>query len=77
MAAVTICCDFGAPENKVWHCFHCFPWRLGQLVPSQHYKGKPYATMKKLRLIGKETQVIWYLRPLFQPASYFTEDNNI
>ena len=33
--------------------------------------------MKKLRLIGKETQVIWYLRPLFQPASYFTEDNNI
>ena len=25
MAAVTICSDFGAPENKVWHCFHCFP----------------------------------------------------
>ena len=26
MAAITICCDFGAPKNKVWHCFHCFPW---------------------------------------------------
>ena len=30
MAAVTICSDFGAQENKVSHCFHCFsiylPW---------------------------------------------------
>ena len=25
MAAVTICCDFGAPQNKVCHCFHCIP----------------------------------------------------
>ena len=25
MAAVTICRDFGAQENKVSHCFHCFP----------------------------------------------------
>ena len=25
MDAVTICSDFGAPQNKVWHCFHCFP----------------------------------------------------
>ena len=25
MAAKTICSDFGAPKNKVWHCFHCFP----------------------------------------------------
>ena len=25
MAAVTICYDFGAQENKVSHCFHCFP----------------------------------------------------
>ena len=33
MAAVTICSDFGAPKNKVWHCFHClpiyFPWGDG------------------------------------------------
>ena len=30
MASVTICSDFGAQENKVCHCFHCFtiylPW---------------------------------------------------
>ena len=25
MAAVTICCNFGAQESKVCHCFHCFP----------------------------------------------------
>ena len=25
MAAVTICNDFGAPQNKVSHCVHCFP----------------------------------------------------
>ena len=24
MAAVTICSDLGAQENKVCHCFHCF-----------------------------------------------------
>ena len=33
MAALTICSDFGAPQNKVWHCFHCFliylPWSDG------------------------------------------------
>ena len=28
MAAVTICSDFGAPKNKVSHCFHCFPTYL-------------------------------------------------
>ena len=25
MAAITICSDFGAQENKVHHCLHCFP----------------------------------------------------
>ena len=25
MTAVTICHDFGAPQNKLCHCFHCFP----------------------------------------------------
>ena len=28
MAEVTICSDFGAPKNKVCHCFHCFPMYL-------------------------------------------------
>src|SRR5574341_1418644 len=22
---ITICSDFGAPQNKICHCFHCFP----------------------------------------------------
>ena len=25
IAAVTICSDFGAPQNKVHYCFHCLP----------------------------------------------------
>ena len=25
VTAVTICNDFGAPQNKACHCFHCFP----------------------------------------------------
>ena len=25
MAAVTVCCDFGAQENKICHCFHFSP----------------------------------------------------
>jgi len=25
MAAVTICSDFGAQENEVYHCFHFSP----------------------------------------------------
>ena len=25
MAAIAICSDFGAPQNKVLHHFHCFP----------------------------------------------------
>ena len=33
MVVVTICSDLGAPKNKVWHCFHCFPiyfqWVMG------------------------------------------------
>ena len=24
ITAVTICSDFGTPQNKVCHCFHCF-----------------------------------------------------
>ena len=32
MAAVTICSDFGAQENKVSHCFHCFPIYLPRTI---------------------------------------------
>ena len=32
MAAVTICSDIEAQENKVCHCFHCFPIYLPWMV---------------------------------------------
>ena len=39
-----MCSDFGAPKNKVWHCFHCFPiyfpWSdgTGPMMPSWHHE---------------------------------------
>ena len=32
MAAITICSDFGAPQNKVGHCFHCFPIYFSEVM---------------------------------------------
>ena len=41
VAAVTICSNFGAPENKVCHCFHCFPiylpWSDGTGCHNLHF----------------------------------------
>ena len=37
MAAVTICSDFGAQENKVCHCFHCFSIYLPLSVGTRGY----------------------------------------
>ena len=41
MAKVTNCSDFGAQENKVCHCFHCFPiylpWSVGDWMPWSLY----------------------------------------
>ena len=40
-AAITICSDFGAPKNKVWHGFHCFsiyfPWNDGTRCHDLHF----------------------------------------
>ena len=49
MAAVTICSDFGAPQNKVWHCFHCFPiylpWRkIASAITDKGVPTEPDAT---------------------------------
>ena len=38
MAAVTICSDFGAQKNKVWHCFHCFPIYSHEVMGKAKYK---------------------------------------
>ena len=32
MSAVTNCSGFGAQENKVSHCFHCFPIYLHEAI---------------------------------------------
>ena len=41
MAAVIICSDFGAPKNKVSHCFHCFTiyllWSDGTKCHDLHF----------------------------------------
>ena len=40
MAEVTICSDFGTPQNKICHCFHFFPlyfpWSDGTSCHDQH-----------------------------------------
>ena len=43
MAAVTICSDFGAPKNKVWHCFHCFP----NLFPMKWWDKMPWSSFSE------------------------------
>ena len=43
MATVTICSDFRAPQNKVSHCFHCFPIILFMGFSRQEYwSGLPF-----------------------------------
>ena len=56
MVAVTIWSDFGAQENKVCHCFHCFPW-----------SDLPWSDGK-----GCHIFVVWMLsfRPAFSLSSF-------
>ena len=54
MAAVTICSDFGAPKNKVFHSFHWFPiYNIYQIDDKKYL----------LNTIGKfiENTVIFYM----------------
>ena len=32
MAAVIVCSNFGAQENKLYHCFHCYPICLHEVM---------------------------------------------
>ena len=56
MAAINICSDFGAPQNKVCHCFHCFP------IYKNHEVMGPDAMIL----------VFWMLsfKPTFSPSSF-------
>ena len=51
MAAVTICSDFGAQKNKVWHCFHCFPIYLPKtpLVSTENAGMYQHTSSNKLK----------------------------
>ena len=59
MSAVSLCNDFGAPQNKVSYCFHCFPIYLTWSDGTVHPKGN-----QSWMFIGRidaeaETPVLW------------------
>ena len=57
MAAVTICPDFGAQENKVSHRFHYFPIYLPSIWASlvaQRLKHLPAMRETQVRSLGQE-----------------------
>ena len=73
MAAFTICSDFGAPQNKVCHCLHCFPicllWSCQVSVCSSvlscHNKDLEWWTLKPPRhvtALGSWTDCVIALR---------------
>ena len=57
MAAVTICSDFGAPQNKVSHCFHCspiyLPWSNGPRCHDLSLSFKPTFSLSSFTLIKR------------------------
>ena len=68
MAAVTICSDFGAQKNKVWHCFHCFP------IPSNKNQVTGKTPLTKVPLASNGTFFhfsAWLLWPSFS-CCFFT-----
>ena len=62
MAAVTICSDFGAPKNKVWHCFYCFPiyfpWNDGTECHDLHFLEKTIALTRRT-FVGKAISLLF------------------
>ena len=55
MAEVTICSDFGAQENKVYHCFYCFPIYLRL---SERMKVKEESENVGLKLNIQKTKIV-------------------
>ena len=57
MATVTICSDFGAPQNKVSHCFHCFPiylpWSDAMILVFWILSFKPTSSLSSLTFIKR------------------------
>ena len=64
MSAITICSDFGAPQNKVSHCFHCFPIYLPgndflELQGVQTNKGNQFWIFIGRTNVEAETTILW------------------
>ena len=54
MAAVTNCSDFGAPQNKVWHCFHIyFLWSDGTNLVLQMLSFRPTFSLSSFTFIKR------------------------
>jgi len=60
MTVVIICSDFGVPQNKVSHCFHCFPiylsWSDGTRCNNLHslnVKFKPDVSLSYFTFIKR------------------------
>jgi len=58
MAALTVCSDFGAQENKVCHYFHCFPiylpWSDGTITSTSFVHSESEEELKSLLMKVKE-----------------------
>ena len=70
MAAVTICSDFGAPQNKVLHSFHCFPIYLPRSDGTRcHHQRKKCRPLER----GMASQSVFLMlsfKPTFSLSSF-------
>ena len=54
MAAVTICSDFGAQENKICHCYHFFPSSVALYLHSFSILIKNVSRHGQMSLVGEK-----------------------
>ena len=64
MAAVTICSDFGAPQNKVSHCFHC-----SHLFAVKWWDQMPWSSFSAIRVVSSvHLRVLVFLLAILIPV---------
>ena len=64
MAAITICGDFGAQKNKVWHCFHCF-----HLFPMKWWDQMPWSSFSECWALSQLfTLLFHFIKRLFSSS---------
>ena len=86
MAAVTISSDFGAPKNKVWHCFHCchiyLPWSDGTRCHDLSFlklSFKPTFPLSSFTFIKNEiiNMNSWLISHTFPHSVYWDPGNHV